>query len=88
MDDYLACMRFYPAQKTIAPQWRARGQMEGDHVMERGSRLAGHARWLRPLLLPTARALRVLYKAGIGAYGARVPDEYLIWLETHATREC
>jgi hypothetical protein len=35
----------------------------------------------------TARMLRVAHKLAAGGYQARVPDEFLGWLESHATPE-
>lgn len=81
---YLACMRFYPEQKTSASNFRSRGRREGNLVLMRASPLA-RSPILRPILQVVARGVRVAQKGAAGGYSAVVPPELLPWLEQHAT---
>jgi glycosyltransferase involved in cell wall biosynthesis len=76
---YLACMRFYPDQKTRAR--RSEGRREDGAIRARD---AAGRRAPRALLRLAARCLRVSAKALAGGYAARVPREHLAWLERRA----
>ena len=86
MQCYLSCMRFYAEQKTVVPEWRQRGHLEGTLVRKRGSLLARRP-MLRPFLGAMARAVRVVQKTAAGGYSSSVPPELLPWLKAHATHE-
>jgi glycosyltransferase involved in cell wall biosynthesis len=79
---YLSCMRFYPEQKTRALQWRARRE---------DARLRERHPWLPqtgyPLLHLAARAARILRKAAVGGYRAKMLPEHVQWLQRHAIKE-
>jgi len=80
---YLACMRFYPQQKTR--RRRTEGRREDGVIRGRDATLE-QAFAAGPFLRVAARCLRVGAKALAGGYTARVPREHLAWLERHATR--
>lgn len=81
---YLACMRYYPEQKTSAGPLRERGRQEGRAVLERASPITKSAS-MRAALQVIARGMRVVQKGLAGGYTASVPKELLPWLEAHAT---
>jgi glycosyltransferase involved in cell wall biosynthesis len=81
---YLACMRFYPEQKTSAPTLREHGRREGQRVLERASPITRSAP-VRAALQVLARGMRIVQKGIAGGYTASVPQELLPWLEAHST---
>lgn len=78
MPRYLACMRFYPEQKTRSR--RAEGRREDGAIRGRAHPFAART-FTSALLRMAARCLRVSAKAVAGGYTARVPKEHLAWLE-------
>lgn len=82
MRRYLSCMRYYPEQKTR--NLRPAGAVEDALIRRRSSALAR----FRSLELPlhaAARGWRVVQKGLGGGYTARMPQDFLPWLELHAT---
>lgn len=75
---YLSCMRYYPEQKTRSR--RAEGELE-DRAIRLRSPTHQRLRWLYPVCRALARGWRITRKAMSGGYGARVPTEYVEWLE-------
>jgi hypothetical protein len=80
---YLSCMRCYPEQKTRA----LRPQAKAENAALRMRRSGAFSEYLRPLLYPCAKALRVASKTLNGAYVSQVPDEHLLWLQRVARLE-
>jgi len=74
---YLACMRFYPEQKTRALRPRA----ELENAILRTRHAAAWLERLYPLLHPCAKALRATLKIARGAYGAGISSEQRTWLQ-------
>ena len=74
---YLACMRWYPGQKTRSR--RADALREDARIRSRDAHAPfGFARRL------AARGLRIAAKLGAGGYGASVPEQHLDWLRRMA----
>jgi glycosyltransferase involved in cell wall biosynthesis len=76
---YLACMRFYPEQKTRARQ--SEGRREDGALRARDRTLAASPRAVVRML---ARCVRIAAKAASGGYTARAPREHVAWLERRA----
>jgi hypothetical protein len=75
---YLACMRFYPQQKTRSRRGEGRG--EDRTIRARHAHALGTRRPVEALLRVVARCVRVSAKAFAGGYTARVSGEHLAWL--------
>ena len=80
---YLACMRFYPQQKTRAR--RSEGREEDGIIRARRAHPLATRAPVSGLLRMLARLVRVSAKACAGGYTARVPGEHLAWLRQQAS---
>ena len=80
---YLACMRFYPQQKTRSRKVEGRG--EDRTIRARHAHALATRRPVETLLRMVARCVRVWAKAFAGGYTARVPVEHLAWLGQQAS---
>jgi glycosyltransferase involved in cell wall biosynthesis len=83
IDSYLSCMRWYPTQKTRALRHKAHA--ENAELRTKYSALKRPL--FAPLLRPIARSLRALTKLACGGYHARVPSEYVRWLQHTASSQ-
>ncbi|MDE2077430.1 MAG: glycosyltransferase [Burkholderiales bacterium] len=79
LDEYLACMRDYPEQKTRALQ--PAGRKEDRRLIER--EMPGLANWPQKPLKWLARASRIAVKLSHGGYGAQPPADFVKALDQY-----